>query len=433
MASISEIVKRYSRHPLIAGAWTDQRFIAGALPTCSIFIYEYVVVPAKLDQYFFEPITHFLLLAVKQYLTSPKLIAISLIPWVGGSIYDHIIVPRFLSPSPKFIVNEPLPVDDSPHPTHLPVRIEAEKLNPDIETCPFVISMKVGKEWSVPPSMNVGISPTQEIYLMANWAKSKAIIPDHRFLSVHAELENVPGCSLTDGYRELGQHVASLGRKVPFERWGQLSVCLPTEPDNIQYPSSSYELLPIPAHQLRNLRWLTWSGRREQLASPSSWLPFSEPLLRPLINLTLTCEISLEDFSRILFCGAQLQNLEVHSIDFKASSVLGCLPGELSSLRNQQRDNRPNLESLNVTSSQDISPVLSRYAFPALRRINFNLSYKKDIMDLVGVPWAQLREVVLKCYLPAREHSEWVQRACPIYARHDHFHINTLYKLQGLP
>ncbi|KAG5636216.1 hypothetical protein H0H81_008750 [Sphagnurus paluster] len=240
----------------------------------------YVVVPAKLDQFFFDPVTHFLFLAAKQYLTSPKLIAISLIPWVGGAIYDHIIVPRFLNPTPKFIVEEPLPIDDSPHPTYLPVKIEAEKLDPDIETCPFVVSIKVGKEWSVPPSMNIDISPTQEIYLMANWAKSKAIIPDHRFLSVHAELENAPGLySPMDGYCELGQHVASLGRKVPFERWGQMSVYLPADLNTIEYPSSSYELPSIPTDQLKNLHWLAWRGHREQLVSPSSWLPFSKPLL----------------------------------------------------------------------------------------------------------------------------------------------------------
>ncbi|KAG5635880.1 hypothetical protein H0H81_009780 [Sphagnurus paluster] len=394
-----------------------------------MLIYDYVVVPAKLDKYIFEPITHFLFLAGKQYFTSPTLITMSLVPWVGGAIYDHIIVPRFLNPTPKFVFDEKLPVDDSPHPTHLPVKIEAEKLDPEIETCPFVISMKVGKEWSVPPSMNIGITPTQEIYLMANWVKSKAIIPQYRFLSVHAELGNAPGLySVVDGYRELGQHIASLGRKVPFERWGKLTICLPTELSEIEYPSSSYEVPPIPTDQLRNLHWLTWSGRREQLVSPSSWLLFSVPLLRPLISLTLTCQISLDDLSRILYCAVQLQTLEVHSISATADSLLTNLPGGLSSFRLEER---PNLEALTLTSSHDISSVFSKYSLPGLRIIDFDFSYSESIRK-AGIPWNQLASVTLKCYFEGRHDSDWIRQQCPVHARHMHTHIEVVHEGEGI-
>ncbi|KAG5651960.1 hypothetical protein H0H81_006810 [Sphagnurus paluster] len=429
MFSVSKKLQRY--YPLLErcrtaarGCLLNQHIIASAVLPASILIYRYIIRPTKLDQYLLEPITHFSLLAVKQYFTNPALIGISLLPWVGGAIYDHIIVPRFVTPpTPEFIVDDQLPVDDSPHPSYLPVKIEAQQLSRE-ETCPFIISMKVGKDWSVPPSMNIDITPTQEIYLMANWTKNKAIIPQHRFLSVHAELENAPGLySAADGYRELGQHVASLGRKVPFERWGELTVRLPAELGEIEYPSASYEYPPIPTDELRNLRWLTWSGRPAQLISPSSWLPFSEPLLRPLVELTLTCNISLDDFSRILFCAVQLQTLEVHSIDHQADSVLKDIPGGLHSVTTKTP--RRSMESLTLTSSEDITPIFSHYSFATLRMINFDLAYQVTDIHKIQVPWKNLKTVLLKSHSLSLDNSDWIRYQCPL-AKHEHISVKTI-------
>ncbi|KAG5651884.1 hypothetical protein H0H81_007078 [Sphagnurus paluster] len=430
MICIPHKLQQYSSHPLFDLCCTaarkcflSQYLIATALLPASLFIYEYIITPTKLEQYILEPIVDFAFLAAKQYLTSPILIGLSLLPWAGGFIYDHIIVPRLLNhTAPEFVLDDGLPIDDSPYPSRLPVKIGARQLSSE-ETCPFIISLKVGKEWSVPPSMNIDITPTQEIYLMADWTKSKAIIPEHRFLSVNAELEDAPGLySPKEGYRELGQHVTSLGRKVPFERWGELTVRLPAELGEIEYPSSHYDLPQIPADELRNLHWLTWSGHRAQLTSPSSWLPFSQSLLHPLISLTLTCGISLDDFSRIICCGTRLQNLEIHSIDQEATSILNSLPGNLIFPCDVPED-RPNLESLTLSSSVDIAPVFSRYILPALRTINFDLSCGTNIRDM-SIAWRNLREVIFKWDILNESDSEWLRLQSP-HARHEHINVKS--------
>ncbi|KAF5378784.1 hypothetical protein D9615_006937 [Tricholomella constricta] len=250
-------------------------------------------------------------------------------------------------------------------------------------------------------------TPEQQIQLLSEQMRLKdpALAESNEFIIV-GELDT-GDWSTAEGLWALGQYLGTLGQEIPFRQWKDLTIRLPNE--ELPYAWYSYR---IPTRQLRNLRTLNWSGHYQQLVS--SWLPFSPSLLRSLTKLVITCDISLEDCSRLLRHCEKVEEFELHTIRASISKSVLPEPRTESMLEH--------LKSLTLASYQDITPLLQGFQFTSLRKIDLDLFYEVDF-EPMKLPWNRLTNVTLRGQI-ADDQSHWVQTHCGP----DTQHLHTYYK-----
>jgi len=267
--------------------------------------------------------------------------------------------------------------------------------NVEITGCPGSISIKLGENAAA-----THLTPVEQLHFLSR----SLFVPGEPF-KVVAGFE-IGAWSKYGGFCNLGQYLDVLGDEVSFKHWEALTIRLPN--DDLLY-DMTYQ---IPEYALENLRHLDWSGHREQLAN--SWLPFTPPLLQSLSTLVIMCNIALEDCSCLFLFGKQLNHFELHSIQPGVDPILLDKPAETDP---KDRE-RLYLETLTLTSLQDINPLLSLFRFPALSAISFNLWYPTT--DLVALPinWENLKKVTLRNI--SDDDSRQIEEACGADTRHEH-------------
>ncbi|KAF8069202.1 hypothetical protein FPV67DRAFT_1669219 [Lyophyllum atratum] len=298
-------------------------------------------------------------------------------------------VGRYLGSKAKFLHgHDPYPHQPSSSP------------NVELTGGPGLISIKLGENAAV-----TNRTPEQQLHLL-----SQRLDPETS-IKVVAELESGEW-SEEEGFRALGKHLAILANEVSFGRWEDLTIRLPNV--DLLYDSNRYRL---PESDLGKLHHLNWTGHRQQLAT--SWLPFSPSILKSLTNLVITCEVSFDDCSRLLLYGEQVKNFELHSIQPNVDPVLYFLRKPLEFHPKDRK--RRCLESLTLSSSQDVVPLLRLFKFPALRNIIFNLFCTTNFILLPNDFWTSLETVILRCDL-SDEDSIWIQNQCGRDTKHQHIY-----------
>ncbi|KAG5719532.1 hypothetical protein E4T56_gene17890 [Termitomyces sp. T112] len=209
-----------------------------------------------------------------------------------------------------------------------------------------------------------------------------------------------------EGFIELWRCLTILGNEIlDFSYWTELTISLPNL--EISYDRFAFSILPLDAH--RTLQRLTWSGHSAQLIN--SWLPLTPPLLQSLQMLTLTCDISLQDSSYILYHGTQLKSLIIRTIR-PTSFIDSVFPHLESSSRNP----RTCLEELDLTSRADISSLLAQFEFPSLRILRIKLWYptcRSGVQDAENFDWKKLKQVELSADLSTEDQDRIRSRCYP--------------------
>ncbi|KAG6919733.1 hypothetical protein DXG01_001567 [Tephrocybe rancida] len=223
---------------------------------------------------------------------------------------------------------------------------------------------------------------------------------------VTAQFYQTTGWPLELGFRRLGEILSVLAyEEVPWEHWNELNIILP----HIELPYDTDVPALIPFGALKNLQRLKWAGHRRQLLE--SWLPFAPAVLRSLTSLYLTTEYAMQDCAHILFHSINLREVTFNRIhkSFADEPVLPFLAFGV-------RVERSCLESLTLTSDDDIDPLVQPFTFSSLRHIDFHLFYPTistfHHLDI----WATLRTALLDCYV-TEEDAEWIRDQCPPTAK----------------
>ncbi|KAG6817148.1 hypothetical protein H0H87_012109 [Tephrocybe sp. NHM501043] len=203
-----------------------------------------------------------------------------------------------------------------------------------------------------------------------------------------AKLKQFSAWPLDLGFRRLGEFLAVLAYgEIPYEQWNELIIDLP----NVALPydtAAAPAIIPLDA--LRNLRILKWSGHRQQLRV--SWLPFAPAVLQPLTALHITCDLALQDCMYILFHGTNLKEFK-----FKISQGFANEPVLPFDASERLRVERP-METLNLTSNDDIVPLLQPFSFPSLRHIELHLSHPTTSTFHRLDVWKNLDTAFLDCW-----------------------------------
>ncbi|KNZ73592.1 hypothetical protein J132_10840 [Termitomyces sp. J132] len=213
----------------------------------------------------------------------------------------------------------------------------------------------------------------------------------------------IGGWPLEFGFRRLGEFLAALAyAKIPFESWTELTIDLPMK---LELPYDE-TLSLVPLDTLTNLRSLKWKGHRQQLRR--SWLPFTPSVLQSIHILHLTCDLSLEDCSYILYHSISLKELIILRIhrDLATYPVLAFNAFGV-------RVRRPCLESLMLTSDENIDTLMEPFDFPALRHIEFHLTYPTlatfNSLDI----WKNVQTGKLDCKYISEDDANWIRDQLP--------------------
>ncbi|KAG6910066.1 hypothetical protein DXG01_013516 [Tephrocybe rancida] len=197
------------------------------------------------------------------------------------------------------------------------------------------------------------------------------------------------------GFRRLGEFLSVLAHgEIPYEYWSELNVILP----DVELPYDTNAPTLIPPDAFKNLR-LKWAGHRQQLSA--SWLPFTPSLLQTLTTLQLTSSLALQDCTHILFHATNLMEFTALTI-YKGFADEPVLPSEASGVRVE----RPCLESLTLTSDDDIGPLMQSFSFPSLLHIKLHLSYPTPATFQKLDIWSKLETAFLDCWI-TDEDSAW--------------------------
>ncbi|KAG6919465.1 hypothetical protein DXG01_005724 [Tephrocybe rancida] len=203
------------------------------------------------------------------------------------------------------------------------------------------------------------------------------------------------------GFRRLGEFFTVLAyEEMPYERWRELNVILP----NFELPYDTSTPSHIPPDAFIGLRSLIWTGHRQQLHE--SWLPFTPSILRSLTTLHLTTHLALQDCANILFYSLILKDVTFDRI-YKGLANDPILSFDASGLLVE----RP-LESLTLTSDDDVGPLIMPFTFSSLHHIKFKLSYP-TISTFHGLDiWKTLQTASIDCPM-TEEDGDWIRNQCP--------------------
>ncbi|KAG6827234.1 hypothetical protein H0H87_005246 [Tephrocybe sp. NHM501043] len=216
-----------------------------------------------------------------------------------------------------------------------------------------------------------------------------------------AKFKQSNGWPLDLGFRRLGEFLAVLAHgEIPYEQWNELNIELP----NVAVPYDTAAPTLIPLDALRNLRTLKWSGHRHQLRA--SWLPFAPAVLQPLTTLHITCDLALQDCMYILFHGTSLKEFK-----FKISKGFANEPVLPFDASERLCVERP-METLNLTSDDDIVPLLHPFSFPSLRHLKLHLSHPTTSTFHRLDVWKNLDTAFLDCW-PTIDDDAWIRSQCP--------------------
>ncbi|KAG6855447.1 hypothetical protein H0H87_002698 [Tephrocybe sp. NHM501043] len=256
------------------------------------------------------------------------------------------------------------------------------------------ISINAGRFRS-PPILN----PVSLIYRIADQVASDSSWP---FL-VTAKLGNKGEWPLELGFRRLGEFIAFVAHEgVPCELWKYLEIELP----DIELPyDPSATAITIPLEDLKNLRQLKWTGHRHQLSA--SWLPFTPSFLQLLTDLHLICNLTLRDCTYILSHGTSLKKVIFDRI-YKGFADEPILPFEPSG----GYADRPCLESLTLTSDDDIGPLMEPFRFTSLHHITFHLSYPTMFTFYRLGIWKTIQTGSIDCFITEQDR-RWILDQCP--------------------
>ncbi|KAG6916585.1 hypothetical protein DXG01_006235 [Tephrocybe rancida] len=249
---------------------------------------------------------------------------------------------------------------------------------------------------------------------------SRVDVNEHFILT--ARLYDKSGWPMELGFKRLGEILSVLAyEEVPWEHWNELRIFLP----HVELPFDTSAPVIIPLSALKNLQRLKWTGHRKQLLN--SWLPFAPAVLRSLTSLHLTTELALQDCAHILFHGTSLQDVTFNRI-FKGFADEPILPFHASGVRSE----RPCLESLTLTSDDDIGPLVQPFTCPSLHHVEFHLSYttisRFHHLDF----WKTLQTAVLDFYV-SEEDADWIRGQCPSTATLEFTHYPGSYAMVSRP
>ncbi|KAG6827167.1 hypothetical protein H0H87_005381 [Tephrocybe sp. NHM501043] len=256
----------------------------------------------------------------------------------------------------------------------------------------MTITINDGRYWGRPI-----LNPLSVIQRVADRIASE---PDEPFW-VSAKFGDIGEWPLELGFRRLGEFIAFVARGVPCERWIRLEIELPV----VELPyDPSATVITIPLEALKNLQRLKWTGHRHQLSA--SWLPFTPSFVQLLTNLDLTCNLALRDCTYILSHGTSLKKVIFDRI-YKGFSDEPILPFEPSGVC----ADRPCLESLTLTSDDDIGPLMEPFRFTSLHHITFHLSYPTMSTFYHLDIWKTIQTGFIDCFITEQDR-RWIHDQC---------------------
>ncbi|KAG6835975.1 hypothetical protein H0H93_012679 [Arthromyces matolae] len=222
-------------------------------------------------------------------------------------------------------------------------------------------------------------------------------------ITVAALLASSAPSPLSESFRKLGKAVNVIGTEVvAFKSWHKLMILLPRF--DLSYTSCASEPLPVDA--LENLRSLEWKG--SSLQGLFSWFFPTFPLA--LQAVTIDTDLSLNDCAFLIHNGKQLKTLTLETV--KSGSLVDSVypPLDFRPLSRSQ----VSLETLNITSNTDITPLFLVFDFASL--ISFTLflgsaTHVSSLCDERTLHWMNLEEVKLYGDI-AQEDQERIRQWC---------------------
>ncbi|KAG6818841.1 hypothetical protein H0H93_001126 [Arthromyces matolae] len=230
------------------------------------------------------------------------------------------------------------------------------------------------------------------------------LVDTTRPITVEARLTSRAPSPLYESFRKLGEAVNLIGTEVvAFKSWHQLIVALPRF--DLSYGTSCVSE-PLPVDALQNLRSLEWKGSSVQ--GLFSWFFPTFPLA--LQTVTIQTELSLNDCVFIIRHGKGLKTLILETV--QSTSLVDSVYSPLD-FRPLSRS-QVFLETLDISSDIDISPLFSFFDFVSLISFTaylyspFQLS---SLYDEKSLHWSDLQEVTLYGVI-AQEDQERIHRWC---------------------